>query len=104
MPMFLLEIACAVLSTGAIISLLIPGASRAAKWLAAGSMLAAAAQAVIEGSHWQIYPEYLAALLVIVIAFVPRWPSHWHRIAFGWVLALDACAFILCFLLPVFSL
>lgn len=102
--MLALEIACAALSTGAVVSVMMGRASTTVKWLAAGSLAAAAAQAAIEGPHWQICTEYLATLLVILIAFqLPR-PSHWRKIACGWVLVLDACAVVLSFLLPIFSL
>ncbi len=75
-----------------------------AKWLAIVSLAACLAQAIFEGAHWQISPEYLASIASVVVAFVSDRPRAARTILSVLVLMLDACAVVLSFLLPIFSL
>jgi predicted dienelactone hydrolase len=102
--MLTLEIASAVLSSGAAFSLMIPRGTGVAKWLAAGSLMTGGAQAVVEGAHWQIAGEYIAAILVCAIAFLHDRSRMRRSVIALSVLSLDASAVVLSFLLPIFTL
>jgi predicted dienelactone hydrolase len=99
-----LEIVSAVLSSGAAFSLMHPRVTGIARWLAAGSLVTAGAQAVVEGAHWQIAGEYIAAILVCAIAFLHDRSRMRQRVLTVSVLSLDASAVVLSLLLPIFSL
>lgn len=99
-----LEIASVVLSSCAAVSLMTSRDLRIARWFAAGSLVLASAQAVLEGAHWQIAGEYLAAILVCAIAFWPGGSRMRRNVASFAIFFLDASAVVLSFLLPIFTL
>ena len=99
-----LEIASAVLSSGAAVSLMSPRGAKIAKYLSAGSLLSILAQSLFEGAHWQIAGEYIAAITVCAIAFAPSQSRLSRTVAAVLSLMFAGSAVILSVLLPIFTL
>lgn len=99
-----LEVACAALSAGSALCLISGRAQELARWLAAGALLTGIVQAVFEGAHWQIIPEYVAAVVVVAATMIRDGRKSRLGIVAISALLLDAAAAVLSILLPIFSL